>query len=102
MFFGVYTVIILLGAGIALWTNISLTNVMLASQVVNGVLLPPILIFMVLIANNQSIMGKYKNSAWYNVVAWLFTGLLIVLTLMLLLSSVAPAIMDTVMAGLGL
>ena len=102
VFFGVYTVIILLGAGIALWPNISLTNVMLASQVVNGVLLPPILIFMVLIANNQSIMGKYKNSAWYNVVAWLFTGLLIVLTLMLLLSSVAPAIMDTVMAGLGL
>ena len=101
MFFGVYTVIILLGAGIALWPNISLTNVMLASQVVNGVLLPPILIFMVLIANNQSIMGKYKNSGWYNVVAWLFTGLLIVLTLMLLLSSVAPAIMDTVMAGLG-
>lgn len=102
VFFGVYTVIILLGAGIALWPNISLTNVMLASQVVNGVLLPPILIFMVLIANNQSIMGKYKNSAWYNVVAWLFTGLLIVLTLMLLLSSVAPAIMDTAMAGLGL
>ncbi len=102
VFFGVYTVIILLGAGIALWPNISLTNVMLASQVVNGVLLPPILIFMVLIANNQSIMGKYKNSSWYNVVAWLFTGLLIVLTLMLLLSSVAPALMDTVMAGLGL
>jgi len=102
VFFGVYTVIILLGAGIALWPNISLTNVMLASQVVNGVLLPPILIFMVLIANNQSIMGNYKNSGWYNVVAWMFTGLLIVLTLMLLLSSVAPAIMDTVMAGLGL
>ncbi|MFA6850713.1 MAG: Nramp family divalent metal transporter [Selenomonadaceae bacterium] len=94
VFFGVYTVIILVGAGIALWPDISLTTVMLASQVVNGVLLPPILIFMVLIASNKSIMGKYRNSNWYNVVAWIFTIVLIVLTLMLLLSTIDPKFMD--------
>jgi len=102
VFFGVYTVIILLGAGIALWPGISLTQVMLASQVINGVLLPPILIFMVLIANNQVIMGEYKNSNWYNIVAWLFTIVLIVLTLMLLLSTVAPELMAGLMELLGL
>jgi len=102
VFFGVYTVIILLGAGIALWPGISLTQVMLASQVINGVLLPPILIFMVLIANNQVIMGEYKNSNWYNVVAWLFTIVLIVLTLLLLLSTVAPDLMAGLMELLGL
>ena len=93
--------IILLGAGIALWPNISLTDVMLVSQVVNGVLLPPILIFMVLIANNQTIMGQYKNSGWYNIVAWIFTIVLIVLTLMLLLSSLAPEFMKNLMEASG-
>jgi Mn2+/Fe2+ NRAMP family transporter len=102
VFFGVYTVIILVGAGIALWPDISLTKVMLASQVVNGVLLPPILIFMVLIASNKSIMGKYKNSNWYNVVAWIFTIVLIALTLMLLLSTVDPEFMDYFIRIIGL
>ncbi|SEJ83970.1 NRAMP (natural resistance-associated macrophage protein) metal ion transporters [Propionispira arboris] len=101
VFFGVYTVIILLGAGIALWPNISLTDVMLVSQVVNGVLLPPILIFMVLIANNQTIMGQYKNSEWYNIVAWIFTIVLIALTLMLLLSTIAPEFMKNLMEASG-
>ena len=97
VFFGVYTVIIMLGAGIALWPGISLYTVMLASQVINGVLLPPILIFMVLIASNGAIMGKYKNSTWYNSVAWTFTVVLIILTLMLLISTIAPKFMDSVM-----
>jgi NRAMP (natural resistance-associated macrophage protein)-like metal ion transporter len=96
VFFGVYTVIIFLGAFIALWPGISLTKVMLASQVVNGVLLPPILIFMVLIASNEWIMGNYKNTTWYNVVSWTFTILLILLTLLLLLSTVTSGFMATV------
>jgi NRAMP (natural resistance-associated macrophage protein)-like metal ion transporter len=102
VFFGVYTVIILLGAAIALWPGISLTAVMLASQVVNGVLLPPILIFMVLIASNESIMGKYKNSRWYNIVSWAFTIVLIILTLMLLVATVAPDFMNSFMKLIGL
>ena len=64
-----------------------LYKVMLASQVINGVLLPPILIFMVLIASNGSIMGKYKNPSWYNIVSWAFTVVLILLTLLLLISA---------------
>ena len=102
VFFGVYTMTIALGAGIALWPGISLDLVMLLSQVVNGVLLPPILIFMVLIASDGSIMGKYKNPAWYNVVAWTFTVVLIILTLLLLISAIAPAFIDSMMGLIGL
>ncbi|MBP2626394.1 MAG: natural resistance-associated macrophage protein [Firmicutes bacterium] len=102
IFFGVYTAIIILGAGIALWPGISLTMVMLTSQVVNGVLLPPILIFMVLIASNESIMGKYQNSTWYNAVAWIFTIVLIILTFMLLLSTVAPKFIESIIKLIGL
>jgi len=102
VFLGVYTMTIVLGAGIALWPGISLDLIMLLSQVVNGVLLPPILIFMVLIASNESIMGKYKNHKWYNVVSWAFTIVLIILTLMLLVSTVAPELMDSLMKLIGL
>jgi len=97
VFFVIFTVLIVLGAGIALWPGLSLYNVMLASQVINGVLLPPILIFMVLIANNVSVMGKYKNSRWYNIVSWTFTIVLIILTVLLLLSTVAPTLLDIIL-----
>lgn len=102
VFFAIYTVLIVLGAGIALWPGLSLYKVMLASQVINGILLPPILIFMVLIASNEAVMGKYKNSTGYNAVSWTFTIVLILLTLLLLLSTIAPTFLDGIMAYIGL
>lgn len=102
VFFAIYTVLIVVGAGIALWPGLSLYHVMLASQVINGVLLPPILIFMVLIASNGSIMGKYKNPAWYNFISWTFTAILITLTLLLLASALAPTVVDRIMGLIGL
>ncbi len=90
VFFGLYTALIIGGAGLVLWPDLSLYHIMLASQVVNGVLLPPILIFMVLIASDNYLMGSYANSKWYNVVAWIFTIVLIILTLLLLGSTLMP------------
>lgn len=100
-FFGLYTALIVIGAGLVLWPDLSLYQVMLISQVINGVLLPPILIFMVLIANNKNIMGNYVNSSWYNVVSWTFTVVLIILTLMLLASTLMPDFMDELLKPLG-
>ncbi|HWQ71521.1 MAG TPA: Nramp family divalent metal transporter [Desulfitobacteriaceae bacterium] len=90
MFFGLYTVIIVLGAAIVLWPKLSLYQVMLTTQVVNGILLPPILIFMVLIASKKSIMGEYVNTKFFNNISWLFTFILISLTLFLLVSALFP------------
>jgi NRAMP (natural resistance-associated macrophage protein)-like metal ion transporter len=101
-FFGLYTALIVIGAGLVLWPDLSLYQVMLTSQVINGVLLPPILIFMVLIANNKNIMGNYVNSSWYNVVSWAFTVVLIILTLMLLISTLMPEFMDKIIKFLGI
>lgn len=100
-FFGLYTALIVIGAGLVLWPDLSLYQVMLTSQVINGVLLPPILIFMVLIANNKNIMGNYVNSSWYNMVSWTFTIVLIVLTLLLLASTLMPEFMDNLIGYLG-
>ena len=94
VFFGLYTALIIVGAGIVLWPGLSLYHVMLASQVVNGVLLPPILIFMVLIASDKYLMGKYANSRWYNIIAWIFTIILIILTILLLIATVKPDLFD--------
>lgn len=102
VFFGLYTVIIGLSAALVLWPGLSLYHVMLTTQVVNGILLPPVLIFMVLIASNPKIMGGYRNSSLYNLVAWSLAGLIIGLTLLLTAATLAPELVDRLMAGLGL
>ena len=101
VFFGLYTVIIFLSALIVLWPGLSLYHVMLTTQVVNGVLLPPVLIFMVLIASNRRIMGRFRNSPVYNFVAWLFAGLIILLTLALLADALAPGLVDKLLLRWG-
>jgi NRAMP (natural resistance-associated macrophage protein)-like metal ion transporter len=83
VFFGLYTML-----------GISLYRIMLTSQVINGVLLPPILIFMMLIANDINLMGEYANSKLYNIVAWIFTMVLIALTVLLLVSAFVPDIFN--------
>ncbi|HBW37105.1 Nramp family divalent metal transporter [Desulfosporosinus sp. BICA1-9] len=90
VFFGLYTVLIVLGSAIVLWPDLSLYHVMLTTQVVNGILLPPILIFMVLIASKKSIMGDYVNSKFFNLISWTFTLILVLLSLLLLLSTLFP------------
>ncbi|HEY8910088.1 MAG TPA: Nramp family divalent metal transporter [Desulfosporosinus sp.] len=102
VFFGLYTVLIVFGAAIVLWPNLSLYHVMLTTQVVNGVLLPPILIFMVLIASKKSIMGDYVNTRFFNVIAWGFTFILVFLTLLLLLSTLFPQLVSSIFGFLGL
>ncbi|MBP2649274.1 MAG: natural resistance-associated macrophage protein [Firmicutes bacterium] len=102
VFFGLYSVIIFISACMVLWPGLSLYGVMLTTQVVNGLLLPPILIFMVLIAGNKRLMGKYANSRWYNAIAWLFTAILIALTVLLLAATVAPDTVDFLFKFIGI
>ncbi|NLH46755.1 MAG: Nramp family divalent metal transporter [Acholeplasmataceae bacterium] len=94
VFFGLYTMLVVVGAGIVLLPGISLYRIMLTSQVINGVLLPPILIFMMLIANDINLMGEYANSKLYNIVALIFTMVLIALTVLLLVSAFVPDIFN--------
>ena len=102
VFFGLYTVLIVIGAGMVLLPGVSLYHIMLTSQVINGILLPPILVFMVLIASDKNIMGRYANAAWYNWVSWIFTGALILLTVLLLAATLAPQQTDGLLKTLGL
>ena len=96
VFFGLYTALLVCGAGIVLLPGLSLYKIMLTSQVINGVLLPPILIFMMLIASDRNLMGEYANSGLYNIVAWIFTVVLILLTVLLVLASAAPVLFNNI------
>jgi Mn2+/Fe2+ NRAMP family transporter len=80
VFYWLYTLLIAAGAGVILWPRFPLLWVTLFSQVVNGVLLPLVLIFMLLLVNKVDLMGEHTNSKFYNLVAWSTTVVLIGLT----------------------
>ncbi|AET70947.1 Mn2+/Fe2_ transporter, NRAMP family [Desulfosporosinus orientis DSM 765] len=101
VFFSLYTVLIVLAAVIVLWPKLSLYHVMLTTQVVNGILLPPILIFMVLIASKKSIMGEYANTKFFNIISWAFTSILVLLSILLLISTLFPEFITHIFSAIG-
>jgi len=79
-FYGLYSLLVFLGAAIILLPHIPLFRVMLISQIVNGVVLPVVLVFMLILINNPKLMGTYKNGRAFNVVSWVTVAVLTVLT----------------------
>ena len=63
-----------------------LVHVMVLSQVVNGVVLPFVLIFMLLLTNDRELMGEHVNSRSFNIIAWITVVVMIVLTLALVIT----------------
>ena len=84
VFYWLYTVLIAAGAGVILTPNLPLVKISVLSQVVNGVVLPFVLIFMLLLINKRELMGEYVNSRLFNVVAWATAAIMIALTAALL------------------
>jgi Mn2+/Fe2+ NRAMP family transporter len=82
-FYGIYTALIALGAGAILVPGVPLLKVLYFSQVANGIVLPAILIFMIVLANRREIMGQHVNSRVFNAVAWILVSSLIVMTIFL-------------------
>jgi Mn2+/Fe2+ NRAMP family transporter len=68
-FYFLYTVLIVIGAGMILFPGISLLSIMYLSQVVNGILLPVVLVFMLILINDKAIMGRHTNSPVFNLIA---------------------------------
>jgi NRAMP (natural resistance-associated macrophage protein)-like metal ion transporter len=83
VFYWLYTLLVAVGAGVVLLPQFPLVRMILFSQVINGVLLPFVLIFMVLLVNRKGLMGEWVNPRTYNVVAWIAVVVLVGLTLAL-------------------
>ena len=91
-FMGLYTGLIVAGAGLILIPGAPLIGIMLVSQVINGILLPFVLIFILLLVNNRELMGEHVNGRFYNGLSWFSVLTLIVLTLSLLTMTVQQMI----------
>ena len=80
VFYWLYTLLIVVGAGLVLLPAFPLVRMILLSQVLNGVLLPIILILILILANRRDLMGKWVNSRLYNVTAYATVAVMIVLS----------------------
>ncbi len=82
-FYAIYTALIVLGAAAILVPGVPLLKVLYLSQVVNGILLPVVLVFMLILANRRSLLGEHVNSRTANLVSWGLAASLIAMTLFL-------------------
>lgn len=87
-FYFLYTAILIISALIILIPNAPLILISIWSQVLNGVLLPVVLVCMILLVNDKEIMGKYINKPFNNIVGWTTITILIGLTAILLFNSI--------------
>jgi Mn2+/Fe2+ NRAMP family transporter len=83
IFYWLYTGLIVGGAAVVLMPDFPLIKMILFSQVVNGVLLPVILVFMVKLVNKADLMGEWVNPRAYNLIAWIAVVVLAGLTFVL-------------------
>jgi NRAMP (natural resistance-associated macrophage protein)-like metal ion transporter len=95
-FYSLYTLLIVIGAGIILIPKAPLWKILIYSQVGNGIWLPIVLIFILLLINRKDLMGERRNSLTFNIIAWAVSLVMIGLTLIL----VYVAIFNPSAAGL--
>src|SRR5271169_731261 len=87
-FYSLYTLLIVIGAGIVLLPKAPLWKILIYSQVGNGIWLPIVLIFILILINRRDLMGEHTNSWGFNVVAWTASIIMIILTLVLIYTSI--------------
>lgn len=80
---GIITAIIYLSAVIVIVPNVNLFGIMMLAQVINGVLLPVLLVFMVLIAGDRHVMGRFANGRIWNGLTWFTIIAVVVLTIVM-------------------
>lgn len=90
-FYWLYTGLIAVGAlAVVVLRERMQVPIILLSQVINGIMLPFVLIFMLRLSNREDLMGDHKNTRAFNVVAWVTCVVMIILTIVLVISSFFP------------
>jgi len=90
IFYWLYTILIGVGAGIVLLPNAPLWKILIFSQVGNGIWLPVVVIFILLLVNRRDLMGEYVNTLAFNIIAWVTAIAMIILTLVLSYTAIFP------------
>ena len=84
-FYILYTGILIISSVIILIPDAPLISISIWSQVLNGILLPIVLVSMILLINNKKIMGNYTNKPFQNIIGWSAVGILVILSVVLLI-----------------
>jgi NRAMP (natural resistance-associated macrophage protein)-like metal ion transporter len=98
-FFWLFTLLIAISAGIILLPGAPLIAIMFISQVVNGAVLPFVLIFMLILINDKRLMGDFVNGPVFNTVAWATVVIVMGLTLLMTLDMVFPGLIARLVGG---
>lgn len=88
-FMWIYTLMIIIGSLIIMLPGAPLVSIMVTSSVINGILLPFVLIYCLKLVNNKALMGEYGNPRAYNYITWATVVILIALTVLMVVSTTA-------------
>ncbi len=92
-FYTLYTGLIVVGAlTVLLLPETRQISLIVLSQAANGVILPFVLVYMLRLSNREDLMGEYRNSRAFNVIAWTTCVVMIALTLLLVVTMAAPGL----------
>lgn len=94
IFLGIFTFLVAVGAAIAVLPNLPLIKVLLVTQVINGLLLPVILFAVLRLVNDKELMGVNVNRPLYNLAAWLTVIVVTSLSLLLILVTAFPRLLQ--------
>jgi len=95
-FYSLYTGLIILGGlAVLILSESRQIPIILFSQVANGILLPFVLISMLQLCNREDLMGPYRNTRAFNIIAWTACVVTIALTLLLVITSFFPKYLPT-------
>ncbi|MHB8718813.1 MAG: Nramp family divalent metal transporter [Candidatus Dormibacteria bacterium] len=92
LFFTLFIGLLAVGAGVMLIPGVPITGVAIGTQTLDGILLPILLVFIILLANDRHLLGRRANGRIYNVIAVGLAAVLIVLTAALLLNTLLPGL----------
>ncbi|MDP4282028.1 MAG: Nramp family divalent metal transporter [Bacteroidota bacterium] len=87
-FFSLYTAILIISAGIVMIPKAPLIRITIWTQIINGILLPVVLICMMLLVNKKDIMGKHVNRPLNNIIGWTAVVILVMLSLILFMQPI--------------
>jgi Mn2+/Fe2+ NRAMP family transporter len=95
LFYGSYTAMVAVAAGIVLIPHAPLGLITTAVQALAGTLLPSATVFLVLLCNDRAVLGPWINKTWLNIVATIIVSTLLVLSLVLVISTLFPNVNAT-------
>jgi NRAMP (natural resistance-associated macrophage protein)-like metal ion transporter len=93
IFLGIFTFLIVVGALVAMMPGLPIIDALLNMQVINGLLLPVLLIAILLLVNDKELMGKRTNGPFYNALAWLTAIIVSLLSLFFIVTKIFPGIL---------